>query len=92
MRSLDRKNRLYKKLVLKGGLVVGMVIVGAIERAGIVLGLMRDKIDVSSFQDTLLAPDFGWASLPAALRREKLASNGHSPSRGPSVLSGRTRV
>lgn len=92
MRSLDRENRLYKKLVLKDGLVVGMVFVGAIERAGIVLGLMRDKIDVSIFQDTLLAPDFGWASLPAALRQEKLASNGHSPNRGPSVLSGRGHV
>lgn len=88
MRVLDRQERLYKKLVLKDGTVVGMVFLGAIDKAGIVLGLMRDKTDVRSFQAALLAPDFGWAYLPAALRQEKLSGNGHG--RGPSVLSGGT--
>ena len=89
MRALDREKRLYKKLVLKDGLIAGMVFVGEIDRAGIVLGLMRDKIEVTSFQEALMAPDFGWVHLPGALRREKLSGNGRRPSRGTPVLPGR---
>jgi NAD(P)H-nitrite reductase large subunit len=62
----------YRKVVLKDDLVVGMVFVGDIEKSGIVFGLMRDRVNVGSFKQTLLADDFGLVSLPRELRQERL--------------------
>ena len=63
----------YRKVVLRGGRVAGLTFVSDIEKSGIVFGLMRDGVDVSDFKEALVAPDFGLASLPEALRRERLA-------------------
>lgn len=65
-------SNIYRKVVLKDGLVVGMVFVGNIEKSGIVFGLMKDKINVDSFKQELLAYDFGLASLPEEIWRPKL--------------------
>lgn len=54
----------YRKVVLKDDLVVGMVLVGAIEKSGIFLSLIRDRVNVSDFKEALLAEDFGLAYLP----------------------------
>ncbi len=62
----------YRKVVLKEGLMVGMVFVGDIEKSGIVYGLMRDQVDVSRFKQVLLDDDFGLASLPRELWQERL--------------------
>jgi NAD(P)H-nitrite reductase large subunit len=77
--SGDRDRVVYKKLVLKDGALVGLVFVGEIEKAGILLGLMREKLDVEGFKEHLLAPDFGFVYLPAALRQQRLARNGKPP-------------
>jgi NAD(P)H-nitrite reductase large subunit len=63
----------YRKVVLRQGRVAGLTFVGDIERSGIVFGLMRDGIDVSAFKEALVAPDFGFTSLPEEMRRERLA-------------------
>ena len=63
----------YRKVVLREGRVAGLTFVGDIEMSGIVFGLMRDGVDVSSFKEALVAPDFGLTSLPGELRRERLA-------------------
>ena len=63
----------YRKVVLRDGRVVGLTFVGDIERSGMVFGLMRNGTDVSTFKETLIAPDFGMTSLPQELRRELLA-------------------
>ncbi|MDO8692421.1 MAG: FAD-dependent oxidoreductase [Dehalococcoidia bacterium] len=88
LRVLDREKRLYKKLVLKDNRIVGMVLVGEIDRAGILLGLMRDKVEVTAFREKLLAPDFGWIYLPAEFRKEKLSGENRLPGRASSVLLG----
>jgi NAD(P)H-nitrite reductase large subunit len=62
----------YRKIVLRGSTVVGAVFVGKVERAGIVTGLIRDQIDVSSMRDRLLADDFGYIDFPIELRKERL--------------------
>jgi NAD(P)H-nitrite reductase large subunit len=62
----------YKKVVLKEGLVVGMVFVGDIEKAGIVFNLMKDRVDVGGFKQSLVAPDFGLVSLPEEIWRPHL--------------------
>ena len=62
----------YKKVVLKDGLVVGLVFAGDIEKAGIVFSLMKDRVNVDSFKQALVADDFGLASLPEELWRQSL--------------------
>jgi NAD(P)H-nitrite reductase large subunit len=62
----------YKKVVLKDGLVVGMVFVGDIEKAGIVFNLMKERVNVDGFKQSLVAPDFGLVSLPEEIWRPRL--------------------
>lgn len=65
----------YKKVVLRGSTVAGLVFVGDIQRAGILFGLMRDRIPVVGFKEALLAPDFGLSYLPQEVRQSRLASD-----------------
>jgi len=51
---IARENRLYRKLVYHGGRVAGAILIGQIERAGILLGLINDKVDVSGLEDDIL--------------------------------------
>jgi NAD(P)H-nitrite reductase large subunit len=65
-------NHNYKKVVLKDGHLVGMVLVGDIEKAGIVFSLMKDGVNVDNFKHALVADDFGLASLPEEIWRPRL--------------------
>jgi hypothetical protein len=46
-----------------------MVFAGAIERAGIVFNLMKNKINSVNFKPLLVSREFGLASLPGELWR-----------------------
>ena len=70
----EKSDSAYHRVVLKDGLVVGMVSVGNIERSGIVFSLIKDKINVSSFKQALTADDFGLASLPRELWQKRLGA------------------
>ena len=71
----QRQGQSYRKVVVKDGRIAGMVFVGNIEKAGLVFGLMKDRIDVSSFQGRLVADDFSLAMLPDNIWRERLGVN-----------------
>jgi NAD(P)H-nitrite reductase large subunit len=62
----------YHKVILKDGLVVGMVFIGNIEKSGIVFGLMKDKVNVDGFKQALVSSDLGLVSLPEEIWRPKL--------------------
>jgi NAD(P)H-nitrite reductase large subunit len=64
----DAENYQYRKIVLQGNLLVGAVLVGAMDRAGIFAGLIREKIDVTPFKDRLLATNFGFIHLTREIR------------------------
>jgi len=64
------ENNVYKKLVLKNNVIVGMTLVNCIDRAGILFSLMKGKINVKKFKQDLLRDDFGWAVLPVTLQRK----------------------
>jgi len=68
----EKYDNIYHKVVLKGGLVVGMVFAGNIEKSGIVFSLMKDKVNVDGFKQELVAGDFGLVSLPEEIWRPKL--------------------
>jgi NAD(P)H-nitrite reductase large subunit len=62
----------YKKVILKDGLVSGLVFAGDIEKAGIVFSLMKDRVNVEGFKQALVADDFGLISLPEEIWRPRL--------------------
>lgn len=66
---ISHRNGNYKKLLLKHGLINGMIFVNDIEKAGIIFGLMRDRINVDSFKNVLIKNDFGLIDLPPDLLR-----------------------
>jgi len=63
----------YRKIILKDGVIVGAVFLRAIDRAGIIAGLIRERLSVEAFKEQLLSEDFGLLSLPREWRKEKLA-------------------
>ncbi len=73
---ISRQNeRNYRKVILKDGLLTGLIFCGDIEQSGIVYGLMKDRVNVSDFKQTLVADDFSFVSLPEPLWRERLAGS-----------------
>jgi len=67
-----RDDGIYKKVIIKGGKILGMVFAGDIEKAGIIYNLMKDGVKVGAFKETLLSDDFGLASLPEKIWRQRL--------------------
>ena len=68
--SQDASRNVYKKLVLKDNVIVGMTLVSDIERAGILFYLMKNRVNVKKIKQELLTENFGLAALPASLRRK----------------------
>ncbi|MBS3908777.1 MAG: NAD(P)/FAD-dependent oxidoreductase [Actinobacteria bacterium] len=62
----------YRKIVLRDNEIVGAVLVGNIDRAGLVTGLIRERVDISEMRERLLADDFGYIDFPVELRKERL--------------------
>ena len=60
----------YAKIILRDDVIQGLIMVGKIERAGIYLGLMRDKIPTSSFKSRLLSDEFSVVQLPPEVREK----------------------
>ncbi|HEX8960650.1 MAG TPA: FAD-dependent oxidoreductase [Geobacteraceae bacterium] len=73
---LDAENYQYRKIVLKDNLLVGAVLVGNVDRAGIFAGLIRERVDVTPFRDKLLAADFGFIHLTKEIRNALFAPVG----------------
>ncbi len=69
----------YKKLILKNGLITGLIFAGDIEASGIIYGLMKDRINVDEFKETLVADDFSFLSLPEAVWRKRLDGSFKKP-------------
>jgi len=59
----------YRRMFIVDNRIVGAVFVGDIERAGIITGLVRQGIDVSSFKEKLIKRDLGLLNLPKHYRK-----------------------
>ncbi len=66
----DQKRRIYRKIMLKSGKIMGMTLVGDVERAGVIFHLMKNKVNVEDFKHKLIADNFSLASLPETLRKQ----------------------
>ena len=74
--DLDRRANCYKRLVIKGNHLVGAILIGKVDRAGIYTGLIRNKIDISGVRNTLLGDRFGLLSLPDEYRKHLVTGAG----------------
>jgi len=66
-----KRDRAYKKLVLKGDRIVGMIFVGDISRSGFYAALIRNGIDIKVYKDKLLDPDFSYAHFKYAYFKQE---------------------
>ncbi|MDQ7850576.1 MAG: FAD-dependent oxidoreductase [Armatimonadota bacterium] len=49
-----RRDRVYRKLVFRGGTLVGFILVGEVEGAGVYTALIRERVDVSPWKEVLI--------------------------------------
>ncbi len=64
----------FRQVVFDGNNLVGFVVVGDIEKAGILNGLVRKKVDLRHLADEMLTPGFDMMKLPQELRKEMLGT------------------
>jgi len=57
----------YRKLVLRGNVLVGMILVGDITGAGVMAALIRRQADVGKYRDDILQGRFGYGKLLAGI-------------------------
>lgn len=72
----DREALVYKKLVLHHDRLIGAILMGNIDRAGIYTGLIRDRVDVRPFKEHLISGSFGLISLPIDYRKHLVVGEG----------------
>ncbi len=73
--ELKPEKPVYKKILLKDNVIVGFIFLGEIEKAGILLRLLKNHVDVSTIKEELLSDDFGIVTLPEQLRQEMFVVN-----------------
>jgi NAD(P)H-nitrite reductase large subunit len=56
---------IYKKIVLQGNRIKGMILVNKIDTAGLLLKLLRERSDVSNLKNELLSDHFSYATILA---------------------------
>lgn len=76
MVEIDERNARYKRLVIKDDHLVGAILIGNINRAGIYTGLIRNRMSVEHLRKSLLSEHFGLLSLPDTYRKHIVTGSG----------------
>ncbi len=63
-----KKDGEYRKFIIDDNKLVGMILVGNIEKAGMFNWMIQNRFDVSWLKDTFLNSDFGWQYFSKAFR------------------------
>lgn len=66
----DHKNQAYRKVIIKDNRLYGAILLGRIENSGVYLDLIREKTDISSIKDLLLAGNFSYPATIELLSQE----------------------
>jgi len=67
----DTARNIYKKVVLKDGIIAGVVFVNSIENIGIIGALIKNKADVTNIKDVLLEDYFDYAKIIPFIKKSK---------------------
>jgi NAD(P)H-nitrite reductase large subunit len=70
------QKRIYRRIVIRNNKVIGAILAGAIERAGIYAGLISNEIDISDIKDNIAKEDFGIIQLPEGYRKHLVVGDG----------------
>ncbi len=62
----------YKKVVIKDDILMGMIIAGDVERAGILTSLIQERTRLRRLKGQLLSESFGHIYLPRAVRESRV--------------------
>jgi len=66
-----RTKNTYRKIVLKNGRIVGAILVGQIQKAGILATLLKKKVDVSDYVSFLMSNKINFADLLPLMKGNK---------------------
>ena len=72
----DIAKNCYRRLVLKDDCLVGAILVGNVNRAGIYTGLIRNKISIGDSRKNLMSEGFGLLSVPEKYRKHVVTGAG----------------
>ena len=67
----DADKNIYKKIVLKDGVIVGVIFVNSIENIGIIGALIKNKADVTSIKDIVLEDYFDYGKIIPLIKKSK---------------------
>jgi NAD(P)H-nitrite reductase large subunit len=73
---LDGSN--YRKIVIRDGKLVGFILTGNINGAGLMTGIMRAGIEVTGLEERLLNGNIGLIDLPRDVVRERIHGTGRN--------------
>lgn len=76
IRKLDGKN--YRRFVIKDNKLVGMIISGEVDRAGLMTCVMRSDVNVEGMEDAMLSGNFGLINFPEDLVEERIHGSGRN--------------
>ncbi len=65
----------YRKAVIKGDTLVGMLLTGKIEKAGILTSLIQEKANVKRIKSCLLDEGFGHINFPHSVRQDRIVES-----------------
>jgi len=68
----SEKLKVYKKVIVKDGKIIGAIFIGDISRAGIFTGMIKDGIDVSNFKNEIFSENFGYIYVPKEFRSKEV--------------------
>jgi NAD(P)H-nitrite reductase large subunit len=63
VKSIDRQDGVYKKIVLNRGKIVGAILLGDRKGASALMKLMQNETDVTKYKDHLLEDNFDYTQV-----------------------------
>jgi NAD(P)H-nitrite reductase large subunit len=76
IKDFKPERKTYKKIVMLDGKIIGVILEGNIDRAGIYGGLIKNKVDVSGIRENLIKEDFGIIQLPNDYKKHLVVGEG----------------
>ena len=67
----DTSKNIYKKIVLKDGIIRGVIFVNSIENIGIIGALIRNKADVTGIEDIMLEDYFDYGKIIPLIKKSQ---------------------
>jgi len=67
----DAAKNIYKKVVLKDGIIAGVVFVNSIENIGVIGALIKNKADITGIKDIILEDYFDYGKIITLIKKSK---------------------